>query len=196
MGCQKSPDEPASRTGANDLGAQSIATTNKRADAGRCVKRLSEVPPLAPKNSPASNCPKDPDGNMMLRVAKVTFPEAKADSKREAGVLSVNVELAETEKASERGLMYRTQMPEESGMLFRLSTHSDHTFWMKNTCLSLDMMFIDDDGFIVGIVENAPTLSEEIQSVGCASRYVLEVNAGWSRRHGVFPGQSVVLPPH
>jgi len=91
--------------------------------------------------------------------------------------------------------MYRKEMSEESAMLFRLATRTDHTFWMHNTCLSLDMMFIDDDGLIVGIVENAPTLSDEIQSVGCPSRYVLEVNAGWSRRHGVAPGQKVQLPP-
>ncbi len=128
----------------------------------------------------------------MLRVAKVSFPDAKA---RSGGLPSVNAEIADTEKASERGLMYRKEMSEESAMLFRLATRTDHTFWMHNTCLSLDMMFIDDDGLIVGIVENAPTLSDEIQSVGCPSRYVLEVNAGWSRRHGVAPGQKVQLPP-
>ena len=49
-------------------------------------------------------------------------------------------------------------------------------------------------GLIVGIVENAPTLNNESRSVGCPSRWVLEVNAGWSRRHGVRAGQHLVLP--
>jgi uncharacterized membrane protein (UPF0127 family) len=65
---------------------------------------------------------------------------------------------------------------------------------MHNTCIPLDLLYIDDDGLIVGIVENAPTLNDEPRGVGCASRYVLEVNAGWSRRHGVKAGQFASLP--
>ncbi|HEX7602742.1 MAG TPA: DUF192 domain-containing protein, partial [Polyangiaceae bacterium] len=66
--------------------------------------------------------------------------------------------------------------------------------WMHNTCISLDMMFIDEDGTIVGILENVPTLNDEARTVGCPSRYVLEVNGGWSRRHGVSAGQKAVIP--
>jgi hypothetical protein len=57
------------------------------------------------------------------------------------------------------------------------------------------MLFIDDDGLIVGVAENAPVLDDGDQSVACTSRYVLAVNAGWVRRHGVRPGQRVTLPP-
>jgi uncharacterized membrane protein (UPF0127 family) len=57
------------------------------------------------------------------------------------------------------------------------------------------LVYIDFDGFIVGIVENAPTLNDESRGVGCASRWVLEVNAGWTRRHGVKAGQRISLPP-
>jgi uncharacterized membrane protein (UPF0127 family) len=80
-------------------------------------------------------------------------------------------------------------------MLFDLTTREDHKFWMHNTCIPLDLMYVDDDGLIVGIVENAPTLNDEPRGVGCPSRYVIEVNAGWARRHGVKAGQSVRLPP-
>jgi hypothetical protein len=65
---------------------------------------------------------------------------------------------------------------------------------MHNTCLPLDMFFIDEDETIVGIVENVPVLNDEERKASCPSRYVLETNAGWARAHGVRPGQHVVLP--
>jgi hypothetical protein len=91
--------------------------------------------------------------------------------------------------------MYRKSMPEDHGMLFDLRVRDEHPFWMHNTCIPLDLIHIDDDGVIVGILENAPTLNDVSRTVGCASRYVLEVNAGWSRRHGVKAGQHMSIPP-
>ena len=91
--------------------------------------------------------------------------------------------------------MYRTSMAEDRGMLFDLGTRENHQFWMHNTCIPLDLLYLDNDGFIVGIVENAPTLDDEPRGVACPSSYVLEVNAGWARRHGIRAGQSVTLPP-
>jgi len=90
--------------------------------------------------------------------------------------------------------MYRTSMAEDRGMLFDLGVRQVHTFWMHNTCIPLDMIFLDDDGFIVGIAENVPTLNDAPRSVPCPSTHVLEVNAGWSRRHGVRAGDRAVLP--
>lgn len=109
--------------------------------------------------------------------------------------VQVDAELAESPHAIERGLMFRAQMPEESGMLFRLRERTIHTFWMHNTCIPLDMMFVDDDGTIVGVVEHAAPLTDDIRKVGCPSSWVLETNAGWVRRHGVRPGHRVILPP-
>lgn len=91
--------------------------------------------------------------------------------------------------------MFRKSMPEEHGMLFDLDVRGTHDFWMHNTCIPLDLIYVDEDGFIVGIVENAPTLDDESRGVGeCLSRYVLEMNAGWSRRHGVRAGQHMTVP--
>jgi uncharacterized membrane protein (UPF0127 family) len=113
-------------------------------------------------------------------VVRVTFPQASG--------VSVDAEFVRTEHDTMRGLMYRTSMSEDRGMLFDLRVREDHRFWMHNTCIPLDMLFVDEDGFIVGIVENAPTLNDESRGVGCPSRWVLEVNAGWTRRHGVKAG--------
>lgn len=119
--------------------------------------------------------------------ATVSFPDA-------AGTPRIEVEIARTPHDIEKGLMYRRAMPDEHGMLFRLDERRDHTFWMHNTCIPLDMLFVDEDGTIVGIVESAPPLDDGTRSVGCPSTYVIEVNAGWCRRHGVKAGQRVGLP--
>jgi uncharacterized membrane protein (UPF0127 family) len=108
--------------------------------------------------------------------------------------VSVDAEVVRTPRDNERGLMYRKSMAEDGGMLFDLGDREDHKFWMHNTCIPLDMLFIDFDGLIVGVVENAPTLDDDTRSVGCASRFVLEVNAGWARRHGVKAGGFARFP--
>lgn len=89
--------------------------------------------------------------------------------------------------------MYRTEMPEDEGMLFSWPDESQRSFWMRNTCIPLDMMFVATDLTIVGIVEQVPVLNEQSRSVKCPSRHVIEVNAGWSRKNGVEPGQRVAL---
>jgi len=107
----------------------------------------------------------------------------------------VRAEIAQAPHELEKGLMYRTQMAEDAGMLFRLGERSVHRFWMHNTCIPLDLLYIDDDGTIVGSVESAPTLNDAERSVPCRSSFVLELNAGYSRRHNVRAGQHVTLPP-
>jgi uncharacterized protein len=160
------------------------ATTNDR-----CVAPTPSAapPPVAP--GPAPGCPTDPSPHK-LQTVTVQFPDAR----QESGSARVTAELARRVQDSEKGLMYRTSMDEDRGMLFDLGVRQVHTFWMHNTCIPLDMLFIDDDGLVVGIVENAPTLNDATRSVPCPSTHVLEVNAGWSRRHGVRAGDRAVLP--
>ena len=103
----------------------------------------------------------------------------------DATTVSVDLEVASTPAAMERGLMYRTSLPESSGMLFVFPEDADHSFWMKNTLIPLDMLFIARDGHIVGIHPGAVPLSTASISVGAPSALVLEVNGGWTARHGV-----------
>jgi uncharacterized protein len=109
----------------------------------------------------------------------------------EANAPDVVVEIAKKEQERSRGLMYRKSMPENRGMLFLFEERRNHSFWMHNTCIPLDMLFIDSDGMIVGIEENTPTLDDSTFEVGCPSTYVLELNAGWARSHAVVAGQKV-----
>jgi len=153
----------------------------------RCIQASPPEAPPAVAPGPAPGCPADPEGGPgKLPVVQVSFPGA--------GGLQVDAELVRSEHDTSRGLMYRKSLGPDRGMLFDLAVRDDHKFWMHNTCIPLDLLYIDEDGLIVGIVENAPTLNDESRGVGCPSRWVLEVNAGWSRRHGVKAGQRVSLP--
>jgi uncharacterized membrane protein (UPF0127 family) len=102
-----------------------------------------------------------------------------------------SVELAITNKERERGLMFRDKMDDDAGMLFLFEREKVNSFWMKNTHLPLDMLFISSDGTIVGIVENAEPLTLTGRSVGKPSRYVLELNAGTCAKRGIATGQHV-----
>ena len=84
-------------------------------------------------------------------------------------------------------------MAENHGKIFLFDRRKNHTFWMHNTSISLDMLFIDDDGTIVGIEENTPTLDDYTFQGGCPSRNVLEVNAGFTRKHGIKAGQRIQM---
>ena len=168
--------------------ASHVAIHAPSALAGRCVSPTpSQAPPLATA-APASACPPDPEVGVgkNLPAVRMAFPDARETA--------VDAEVVRSEHDTTRGLMFRTSMAEDHGMLFDLGTRMDHKFWMHNTCIPLDLLYIDDDGLIVGIVESAPTLNDAPRGVGCPSVYVLEVNAGWSRRHGVTAGQRVELP--
>lgn len=100
-----------------------------------------------------------------------------------------------TGDATKHGLMFRQHMPIDAGMLFDMREDRDWAFYMRNTFIPLDMIFITKDLTIAGIYANASPLTEELRSVGVASRYVLEVNGGWCATHGVATGSKVRFDP-
>jgi uncharacterized membrane protein (UPF0127 family) len=107
------------------------------------------------------------------------------------GPVTVKVEIADTPEALARGLMYRRDLGADAGMLFVFPKESDQQFWMKNTPIPLDMVFIDKQRRIVGIVPEARPFTTNSRGVGVPSQYVLEVNGGFCVRHGISPGDTV-----
>lgn len=99
--------------------------------------------------------------------------------------------IADTPEARSRGLMYVTRMEADRGMLFDFETPQRVTMWMKNTPLSLDMLFIDAQGGIVRIAERTRPFSSEIIDSGRPVLAVLEVNAGITRKLGIAVGDRV-----
>ncbi|MDH7515346.1 MAG: DUF192 domain-containing protein [Bacteroidota bacterium] len=110
------------------------------------------------------------------------------------GVLltTVTAEFAEREEERVRGLMGRMQMAENEGMFFIFEEEEPRAFWMVNTQLPLDIIFIDGKGIIVKIHTRTTPFSSQSLESGKPARYVLEVNGGFCERHGVQEGCRVV----
>ncbi len=110
------------------------------------------------------------------------------------GVHVFAVEMASTPAEQAKGLMFRHELPEGQGMLFDFHHEQPTSFWMKNTYIPLDMIFIRGDGRILRIAENTVPLSEALVPSGGPVRAVLEVNAGMARKLGIAPGDRVAHP--
>jgi uncharacterized protein len=111
-----------------------------------------------------------------------------------SGVQVFSVELATTEDEKTTGLMYRKELPEGKGMLFDFSPAQDVSMWMKNTYISLDMIFIRPDGRILRIAESTEPMSTKIIPSGGLAKGVLEVIAGTAKKYGIEPGDRVAHP--
>ena len=107
---------------------------------------------------------------------------------------TVAVEIVSSPGATERGLMFRNEIPDGTGMLFVFPREEVRSFWMKNTRVSLDILFLDAEGSVVGIRRKTEPFSEDSISVGLPSKYVLEVAAGTCTARGIHHGARVVLP--
>ncbi len=110
------------------------------------------------------------------------------------GVQVFSVEMATTEEEKTTGLMYRKELPDGKGMLFDFSPPQEVSMWMKNTYVSLDMIFIRADGRILRIAENTEPLSTRIISSQGLAKGVLEVVAGTAKKYGIEPGDQVGHP--
>lgn len=111
------------------------------------------------------------------------------------GIQRINVELARTAEEQAKGLMFRTSLAPDAGMLFEFGSDSPRSFWMKNTVIPLDMIFIRSTGEIVAIRENAVPYSLKPIAPPEPAAHVLEVNAGTSKRLGLKIGDHVSISP-
>jgi uncharacterized protein len=119
------------------------------------------------------------------------FAQDTIDIVTRSGVHAFSVELATNTADRERGLMFRKELPEGHGMLFDFQTDQQVQFWMHNTYIPLDMIFIAADGRIVHIAENAKPMSDDLIPSVRPVRGVLEVIAGTARKFGIAPGDRV-----
>ena len=114
------------------------------------------------------------------------------------GPAQFRVEIAADPASQERGLMFRKSMALNAGMLFDFHTPQMTNFWMKNTILPLDMLFVRADGTIASISEDAVPYSLDVISSDEPVRAVIELNAGRAYYMGIEPGDRVhasIFPP-
>ena len=125
-------------------------------------------------------CAHVPDGPSVAIVGPGNQPRA-----------TVEVELAQTDQQRERGLMYRSELASDAGMLFVFKAPVHASFWMHNTQIPLDMIFISSGRRVIGVIPNAEPYSDAPLEVTGNSLYVLEVNGGFCKQHGIAAGDRV-----
>ncbi|GAC1354436.1 MAG: hypothetical protein NVSMB47_07750 [Polyangiales bacterium] len=148
-------------------------------------------PPSTPQKVPITGgCPKDPapgENATLYGHGRVAF--VNADGKRH----DFTVEIAASEAAQERGLMFRTSLADDAAMVFTFADPHHAVFWMKNTCIALDMVFVSDTDTVIGVV-TAPPLDESPREVPGFSKYVVELAAGVADKRGIAIGSKFVPP--
>lgn len=141
-----------------------------------------------------SNSTKRDDAKIVTANEPASRPPPNAPKvylSTDQGDAAVTVEVVSTEAKIERGLMYREHLPPDEGMLFMLGIEKEWTFWMRNTLIPLDMIFIRKDMTVAGIVQNAEPKTDTLRRVDEPTSYVLEVNGGWTAAHHVVAGAKV-----
>lgn len=106
----------------------------------------------------------------------------------------IDLEIAANRETRQQGLMYRESLPPGRGMLFLFPEAGEHSFWMKNTLIPLDMIWLDGEGRIVGIRRDVPPCPADpcpSYGPGGVSTRVLEIAAGEAARHGLEPGSTI-----
>jgi uncharacterized membrane protein (UPF0127 family) len=132
-----------------------------------------------------------PAGNL---AAQTAGPREELTVTTKAGPHAFEVEIADDDRERALGLMFRRSMGEDEGMLFDFGGEEPASFWMRNTYIPLDMLFIKADGTIESIAERTTPLSDKSVPSRGPVRYVLELNGGVSDTLGIAPGDKISGP--
>ncbi|MEA1875167.1 MAG: DUF192 domain-containing protein [Bacteroidota bacterium] len=106
-------------------------------------------------------------------------------------ISKIDVEIVDNDFDRALGLMFRPEMKENRGMLFLFKNEVEQAFWMRNTIISLDIIYVNSIGEIVKIYKNTKTKSQESLPSGAAAINVIEVNAGYCEKYGIGKGDFV-----
>lgn len=108
-------------------------------------------------------------------------------------VFSINVELSTNDSEHERGLMYRKQMDENQGMLFIFEQEEWRSFWMRNTIIPLDIIYVNAQKQVINVCKNAKVMDESSLPSIAPAMYVVEINAGLCEKYGIDAGTEIVF---
>lgn len=122
---------------------------------------------------------------MFKKNGELTFIDTSGSS------VKIDIQIARTEFDRELGLMFRKSMSENQGMLFIFPDTRIRSFWMRNTVIPLDMIFVDSSKTILNIAKNTTPYSDASYTSSGPARYVVEVNGGYTDRHMINPGDKI-----
>jgi hypothetical protein len=143
-------------------------------------------------------CKKQQEDQSETQVEKAAHPVFQKEGevtfwKGAKEVVKIDVEIAATEFERAQGLMYRPSMPDSVGMLFIFEWEAPQAFWMKNTIIPLDIIYVDQQKKIVSIAKNAKPYSEESLPSEGNAQYVVEVVAGFTDKYGILVGDRITF---
>jgi uncharacterized protein len=141
-----------------------------------------------------NNDPKPPAETTVSKPAEPPFVDEgdlKFIDKNGKEIAKIDIEIAEKETERNQGLMYRTHMGEFQGMLFLFDKPAPQAFWMHNTYISLDIIYVNEKKEVVSIQKNAAVQSDQSLPSLKPAQYVVEVNAGFSDRYGIVEGTKI-----
>lgn len=168
--------------------ASSLALACALLSAG-CAAFAQDADLAAAASPETQDCPAPPANDV------VDFgPKQQLVLETESGSVSVSVELADEPLEHARGLMFRPALGPKEGMLFDFGDDTPHSMWMKNTCVSLDIVFLKADGRVSGVARHVPPFSERTTPSPGPVRGVLELAAGQAEAFGLLPGDRVIHP--
>ncbi len=148
------------------------------------ISSLNDSSPTTTEGTASSTAPETTASGIMKEGEVVFFKEGKKFRK-------IDVEIAENEADRQKGLMFRPYLSDSVGMLFVFERAIPQSFWMKNTMIPLDIIYVDQNKKIVSIQKNAKPYSEEsLPSLGDA-QYVVEVNGGYCDKYGIQVGDII-----
>lgn len=104
---------------------------------------------------------------------------------------TIDIEIADTDQKTVQGLMYRSSMPQNAGMLFLMKTEREQGFWMRNTYIPLDMIFVNSNMEIVTIHRNTTPMREDSYFSTAPALYVVEVNGGFTHNNNINEGDII-----
>ncbi len=125
-------------------------------------------------------------GNDADKKASVTFPGKN---------VSITAEVADNPFSREKGLMFRQSLSQDSGMLFVFESPQELRFWMKNTLMPLDIIFVSENFTIMNVAESAQPCSGycPLYYSAAPAKYVVEANAGFARKNGITVGDMISI---
>jgi uncharacterized protein len=145
----------------------------------------------------ANACNNEPKPSSETTVSKPAEPpfvdegDLKFIDKNGKEIAKIDIEISEKEAERNQGLMYRTRMGEFQGMLFLFDKPAPQAFWMHNTYISLDIIYVNEKKEVVSIQKNAAVQSDQSLPSLKPAQYVVEVNAGFSERFGIVEGTKI-----
>lgn len=125
--------------------------------------------------------------HIFMKEGTLTFLDAQS----EKVIIGIDIEIAKSSYEIEQGLMHRRSLPANGGMLFIFDNEYYRTFWMKNTYISLDILFLNAEKEIIRIRKNADPLSETSIPSGGKAMYVVEVLAGFTDAYNIRVGDHI-----